>query len=90
MANEVQVVRAQSRVEAEHTRNRKVFIPRVDIVESKEAIVLTADMPGVDEKNVNVTLEKGVLTITRNTKSAITNAPLPCPTRSTRTGSKRP
>jgi HSP20 family molecular chaperone IbpA len=47
----------------ERTRNRKVYIPRVDIIESKEAIVLTAEMPGVDEKHVTVSLEQGVLTI---------------------------
>lgn len=47
----------------EWTRNRKVYTPKVDIYETKDAIVLLADMPGVDEKSANVTLEKGVLTI---------------------------
>jgi len=63
MANEIQAVKAQSPAGAEHTRDRKVFIPPVDIVESQDAIILTADMPGVDEKNVSVTLEKGVLSV---------------------------
>jgi len=63
MANEIQAVRAQAPAGAEHTRDRKVFIPPVDIVESKDAIILTADMPGVDDKNVSVTLEKGVLSV---------------------------
>ena len=63
MANEIQAVKAQSPAGAEHTRDRKVFIPPVDIVESRDAIILTADMPGVDEKNVSVTLEKGVLSV---------------------------
>lgn len=63
MANEIQAVRAQAPAGAEHTRDRKVFIPPVDIVESPDAIILTADMPGVDEKNVSVTLEKGVLSV---------------------------
>lgn len=63
MANEIQAVKTQSPAAAEHTRDRKVFIPPVDIVESNDAIILTADMPGVDEKNVSVTLEKGVLSI---------------------------
>ena len=63
MAHEIQAVRAQSPAGVEHTRDRKIFIPPVDIVESKDAILLTADMPGVDEKNVHVTLEKGVLTV---------------------------
>jgi len=48
----------------ERTRVRKVYAPRVDIYETKETIVLIADMPGVDEKSVDITLEKNVLTIT--------------------------
>jgi len=51
-------------VETEGTRNRKIYLPRVDIYETKDAIVLVADMPGVDEKSVNITLEKNVLTVT--------------------------
>jgi HSP20 family molecular chaperone IbpA len=48
----------------ERTRNRKVFIPRTDIYETRDSIVLTADMPGVDEKSVDIILEKNILTIT--------------------------
>ncbi len=40
-----------------------VFRPQVDIVESNEAITLTADMPGVDESQVDLSIEKDVLTI---------------------------
>lgn len=54
---------AQAQVEAERTRTRKVYVPKVDIHETKESIVLIANMPGVDEKSVDVTLEKDVLTI---------------------------
>ncbi len=54
----------QNPVETERTRLRKVYIPRVDIYETKETIVLIADMPGVDDKSVDITLEKNVLTIT--------------------------
>jgi HSP20 family molecular chaperone IbpA len=54
---------AQTPVEMERTRNRKVFVPKVDIYETKEAIILVADMPGVDEKSVDVVLDKNVLTI---------------------------
>lgn len=49
--------------EAERTRARRTYRPLVDIIERKDDIVLTADMPGVDEKTVEVTLEKNVLTI---------------------------
>jgi len=47
----------------EPTRNRKVFMPRTDIVDTGEEILVIADVPGVDEKDVEVTLEKNVLTI---------------------------
>jgi HSP20 family protein len=49
---------------AERIRNVKTFVPLVDIYETKESIVLIADMPGVDEKSVDVELEKNILTLT--------------------------
>lgn len=55
---------AQTPVETERTRNRKVYIPKADIIETVDSMILYADMPGVDEKSVEVTLEKNVLTIT--------------------------
>ncbi|MCG6536292.1 MAG: Hsp20/alpha crystallin family protein [Syntrophales bacterium LBB04] len=54
---------AQNPLETERTRTRKVYVPKVDIYETKDAIVLLADMPGVDEKTVDVTLEKNALTV---------------------------
>jgi HSP20 family molecular chaperone IbpA len=48
----------------ERIRNVKTFIPRVDIYENKESLFLMADMPGVDEKTVDIELEKNILTIT--------------------------
>lgn len=48
----------------ERIRSVKTFVPRVDIYENKDALVLVADMPGVDEKTVDIELEKNVLTIT--------------------------
>jgi HSP20 family protein len=47
----------------ERTRPRKVYAPAVDILEKKDEIVVIADMPGVDERSVDITLEKDVLTI---------------------------
>ncbi|HET6490667.1 MAG TPA: Hsp20/alpha crystallin family protein [Syntrophales bacterium] len=61
---EMQKREASSPVETERTKSMKVFIPRVDICETKDAIVLLADMPGVDEKSIDITLEKNVLTLT--------------------------
>ncbi len=37
--------------------------PAVDVVETAKAYEITADMPGMDEKNVEVKLANGVLTI---------------------------
>lgn len=41
----------------------KVFVPQVDIVESEDRILLVADVPGVDQEGLEITLEKNVLTI---------------------------
>jgi len=60
---ELQKQEAQNIAGTERTRNRRVYVPKVDIYEAKDAIVLIADMPGVDEKSVDITLEKNVLTI---------------------------
>ncbi len=48
---------------AETTPAPKVFVPQVDILESENQILLVADLPGVDQENLDVTLEKNVLTI---------------------------
>lgn len=42
---------------------KKVYSPKVDIFETETDIQVVADMPGVDEKGVDVTLEKNILTI---------------------------
>jgi len=47
----------------ERRRTHKVFKPRADIFETADAIVVVADMPGVDESTVDITLEKNILTI---------------------------
>ena len=47
----------------ERTKPRRVFKPDVDIVERKDDTVLTADLPGVDEHSLDITLEKNVITI---------------------------
>lgn len=43
--------------------------PRVDVVEEEQAVVVTAELPGIDEKDVEVTLDRGVLTIRGEKKS---------------------
>ena len=39
------------------------WVPAVDIREEDKQFVLHADLPGVDPKDIEVTLEKGVLTL---------------------------
>ena len=43
--------------------NRPVFVPPSDIYETKESIVVLAEMPGVAPDGVDITLERRVLTI---------------------------
>ncbi|HIJ59515.1 MAG TPA: Hsp20/alpha crystallin family protein [Nitrospirae bacterium] len=47
----------------ERTRDEKVFLPAVDIIETKNDIVIISDIPGCDENSVDITLEKNILTI---------------------------
>jgi HSP20 family protein len=39
------------------------WVPPVDIREEEGQFVLNADLPGVDPKDIDVTLEKGILTV---------------------------
>jgi HSP20 family protein len=48
---------------AEHTRPGRAYVPDVDICETTDSLWLWADMPGVDEKSVDVKLADGVLSI---------------------------
>jgi HSP20 family molecular chaperone IbpA len=47
----------------ERTRSQRVYIPRTGIYEVEDAILLVANLPGVDENSVDITLEKNLLTI---------------------------
>lgn len=62
-AKEMQKKEAEAPEKGELTRSRRVYNPAVDIIERKDDIVVVADMPGVDEKSVDITLEKNILTI---------------------------
>ena len=39
------------------------FVPQVDLAETDKEVRITAELPGLDEKEVEVTLTQGVLTI---------------------------
>lgn len=63
MTNQELSVRPKQEVSDEQTHVGRTFLPDVDIYETKDSLWLVADMPGVDEKSVQVNLNDGVLTI---------------------------
>ncbi len=48
---------------AETTRGGRQYTPQVDILEHDQEITLVADIPGVARDDVDVTYERGLLTI---------------------------
>ena len=48
---------------AETTRNRPLWRPLTDIVETKDGVTLMLELPGVAAEDVDVALERRVLTI---------------------------
>lgn len=39
------------------------WVPAIDIIEEKERFVLRADLPGVSAENIDISMDKGLLTI---------------------------
>ncbi len=60
---EVKTPERQAATQAEQTRDLPVFSPLVDIYETQSEVVVFAEMPGVEQKNINVTFENDVLLI---------------------------
>jgi HSP20 family molecular chaperone IbpA len=54
---------AKRELEGEGTRPGPVFRPDVDILERKDAFVVYADLPGADDKSIDVRLDRGTLTL---------------------------
>jgi HSP20 family protein len=46
-----------------YSRDERLTVPELDVRESTDAITIEAELPGVNEKDVTVTLANGVLTI---------------------------
>jgi len=55
--------KAETPEKTERTRDKALFVPRVDIRETDTEVTVVADMPGVDETSVTVDLEGSELTI---------------------------
>ena len=53
----------QTPAAGERTRSRPVLVPPTDIYETKDALVVLADMPGMTSDNIDISLEDRVLTI---------------------------
>jgi HSP20 family protein len=47
----------------EWAQDRRIFIPRADIYEAGDQIVAVVDLPGAREDQIDITLEKNVLTL---------------------------
>jgi HSP20 family protein len=47
----------------EWAQDRRIFIPRADIYETADHIVVAVDIPGCQEDQIDITLEKNVLTL---------------------------
>ncbi|HVN41106.1 MAG TPA: Hsp20/alpha crystallin family protein [Myxococcota bacterium] len=56
-------LREKQELKHESTRPGLVFRPDVDILERPDAYVIYADLPGVDEKSVQVRVDNDLLTI---------------------------
>jgi HSP20 family protein len=39
------------------------WMPAVDVQETKDSFLITADLPGVDPKDIDITMENGVLSL---------------------------
>lgn len=61
MSDEKQIAKKEEQEVAEPERMGTVYTPAVDISEDDATIRLLADMPGTDDKSVDINVENGVL-----------------------------
>ena len=55
--------REKRELQGETTRPGPVFRPEVDILERQDGYVIYADLPGVDDKSIDVRFDQGALTL---------------------------
>jgi HSP20 family molecular chaperone IbpA len=60
---EVAVRNKQELTGDEQTRPGRTYVPDVDICETADGLRLWADMPGVDEGSIDISIAEGVLSI---------------------------
>jgi HSP20 family protein len=51
------------------------WMPAVEVSETNEALVLTAELPGIEEKQIKISIENNVLSIDGEKEQEITDAP---------------
>lgn len=61
---------AETRTATEPTRRARRFMPNVDIYETDSHLVMQAGLPGVTQENLEVNLDKNILTICGRTEPA--------------------
>jgi HSP20 family molecular chaperone IbpA len=49
--------------DTERIKDARLYVPRIDIYETDDAIHLLADIPGADENSIDITLENNILSI---------------------------
>jgi HSP20 family protein len=51
------------------------WVPAMEVSETTDAMILTAELPGIEEKHLKITIENNVLTIAGEKEQAITDSP---------------
>jgi len=59
----LEIEKNEIETETERARDRRLYSAYADVVETDDAILVQANIPGADEKTVELTMEKNVLTI---------------------------
>ena len=62
--NKEKELKKYDRGEVEPTRENPAYVPATDIYENDEAILVRCDLPGVEEKDLEITLDNYELSIT--------------------------
>ena len=54
----------------EQAESRTTYMPRVDVVDSEKETLLVLDMPGVALENIDITVDKNILSVSGKQESA--------------------
>ncbi len=61
----------QNRQVEKAEKGKRYYIPKVDIFENNNDYILYAEIPGASENDVDITIEKNILTITAKVQNVI-------------------